>query len=228
MPYSLIVILSIFLLSCESEVENDIARLGVNYFPLSVGQFRQYDVIETRYYLIGPEKEQYQIREDVVDSTLISNTHITYKIDRYKRADESDTWSLDSVWTANVNTQRAVLTENNIDFIKLVFPILTGNSWDANTYNSDVGEFYRYEDVLMDTLIADIDYFDAIKVIQSDLGDDGLGRDDRYEIYAPNTGLIYKNSIIWEYCQGEDCSVDKQIVGGRELEMVLIEYGEFE
>jgi len=227
MRNNLVLILFILLTACESTLEDDLTRLGLDYYPAKVNTYRIYDVNETNHFLIGPEEEVYQLKEVFVDSTLISSNEVSYTINRYVRATEDDDWELDSIWTNSVNTQRVIVTENNVDLVKLVFPIITETSWEANLYNSNPSNYYRYNDQFMDTTIFDVNYTETIKVIQSDLGDDGLGRDDRIEVYAPNVGLVYKNSIIQEFCQ-LDCSSDKQIVGGRELEMSLVEYGEVE
>lgn len=227
MHNKLILILILFLGACESILEEDISRLGLDYYPARVNTYRIYQVNEVNHFLIGPNEESYQLKEVFVDSTLLSTTEVSYTINRYRRASEDNQWQLDSIWTSNVNTQRITVTENNVTFVKLIFPIMTNTSWEANLYNSRQSNFYRYDEQFMDTTIFEVDYTETIKVIQSDLGDDGLGRDDRIEVYAPEIGLIYKNSLVLEYCQ-TDCTSEQQVVAGRELEMSLVSYGEME
>lgn len=211
----------------ESELETDLDRLGSAYFPMSVGEYRIYEVEETNYYLVGSETASYQLIEEVVDSTIVSSIEVKYKLHRSKRANDTEEWKLDSVWNTSVNATRILAEENNVAFIKLVFPVQNGEEWDANIYNSRSSEYYRYADALLDTTVAEQVYTSCLKVIQSDLGQDLIGRDDRYEVFAEDIGLIIKKSVVWEFCQ-EDCSSEDQIVAGRELEQILISYGKNE
>ena len=213
------------LISCSSsEVETDFSRLGHDYFPMKVGSYRIYDIDETHYFLTGPQQRLYQLRESVVDSTIISDSEVLYTVHRETKESDEENWSLDSVWTASVSTQRAIVTENNIPFIKMVFPIENGLTWDGNSYNARIMDEYVYDNSLSDTSVMENAYSELWTVIQSDEGENFLGRNDRMEIYAREVGLIIKNVHIWNYCQ--DCSSEKQIVAGRDLTQVLIEYGE--
>lgn len=222
------VIALVFLMACsESELEISSDRLGLAYFPMEVGEYRIYEVEETNYYLVGPQSSSYQLLEEVVDSTLISTSEVKYKLHRSKRANDTEEWELDSIWSTTLSNIRILSNENNVAFVKLVFPVINGLEWDANIYNNESSEYYRYASTLLDTTVLDQSYSAALKVIQSDQGQDIIGRDDRFEVYAQDIGLIIKKSIVWEFCQ-EDCSSENQIVAGRELEQVLISYGKNE
>lgn len=210
--------------ACSSELELDDSRIGRSYYPIQVGSYWEYEVHEVNYYLVGPEESFYQQREVIRDSIETGPGEYFYTVDIYRRESEEELWSLDSVWTTSVNSIRVVENQNNEGVIKLTFPVVLNQEWDANSYNIMQPDIFKYADNYMDTTLFDSVYVDVIRVIQSDFGEDGLGRDDRYELYAPNVGLIYKNSIVWEYCQ-QDCSSIKQIVGGRDLEKVLKSYG---
>ncbi|UXP31586.1 hypothetical protein N6H18_14635 [Reichenbachiella agarivorans] len=228
MRYCSVLLISLCFMACQSEIDQDTDRLGANYFPMEMGQYRIYDVHEINYYLIGPEESNYQLKEEVVDSTLLSHNKIEYKLHRSVRADDTQTWKLDSVWTTQVGSSTIVANENNVSYVKLVFPIENNLVWDANVYNTRGAEYYQYAAQKMDTTLFDTLYVDAVKVIQSDLGYYTVGRDDRYELFAADIGMILKYSIVWEYFQ-EDGTVDaNKIVGGRDLVMTMIEYGKTE
>ena len=213
--------------SCAtSEVEPDLTRLGHDYFPMKVGMFRVYDMDETTHRILGPERRRFQMRETVVDSIVLSGSEVRYTLHRETRSDDEGVWSLDSVWTARVSTQRAIVTENNVQFIKMVFPIENELEWDANAYNSRNFEYYRYDNTTRDTTFFENQYDDLWRVYHGpNLEENFLGWNSRSEIYARNVGLIHKSVHIWNYCQ-QGCSSEKQIVAGRDLTQVLIEYGE--
>lgn len=212
------------LISCsESTVDADGSRLGWNYYPVELGLYRVYQVEETNYALVGSETSVYQLRESMVDTSNIGS-EIRIVLNRESRLDANDEWQLDSVWTARIDPNRLIVTENNVPFVKLTFPIVNETIWDGNSSNTRNFDDYRTDNTLKDTVLYEQPYSDLWTVVQSDLGEDILGRNDRSEIYAPDVGLLIKNVVIWNYCQ-MDCSSEKQIVAGRELSQTLIEYG---
>ncbi|MFY0626624.1 MAG: hypothetical protein JXR07_10025 [Reichenbachiella sp.] len=220
----ILILIALTFIDCsETIVENDSDRLGWQYFPAELGAYRIYSVNEIRYSLVGAEESTYELRESIVDS-VSNNEIIDLIIHRETRVNENEEWELDSVWTAKIDPYRAILIENNIALVKLSFPLINENIWDGNAFNSRSEDIYRYELSLADTTLNNHLYTDLWTVVQSDLGEDFLGRNDRSEVYAAHVGMIIKEEIVWEYCQ-TDCSEDKQIVNGRELYQSLISYG---
>lgn len=225
MRYSLIVVLTSFLFSCsESEVILDTDRLGLHYFPLEVGDYRIYDVEESNYSVLGVTTENYQLKEFVADSNLNASNNLQYIIHRSTRLNETEPWQLDSIWTAQKSTSIAVLTENNVPFVKLSFPIEHQVQWNGNSLNSLAEENYWYNTQIPDTTLLDSLYQDIVQVVQNDRGEDFLGLENRSETFAPHVGMIIKESVILKYCQTE-CATEKEIESGRELVMILKEYG---
>ncbi len=212
-------------MSCsESEVVLDSDRLGLHYFPLEVGNYRIYDVEESNYSVLGVTTQNYQLREFVADSGLNAGNNLQYIIHRSTRISDSEQWHLDSIWTAQKSTNVAVLTENNVPYVKMSFPIDHQLEWDGNGMNSLASETYWYNTELPDTLVSDSLYQDIVQVVQNDRGEDILGLENRSEIFAPNIGMIIKESVILKYCQTE-CEEEKKIESGRELIMTIKEYG---
>lgn len=235
MLYKLIYIFSIciFFSACsESEIQLDTDRLGMHYFPLEVGDYRVYDVVETQYTVLGVTSETYELKEAVADSGLNAANNLQYIIHRSTRLDDTEQWHLDSVWTARRNTSYAVLVENNVPLIKLSFPIVHDSTWNGNALNSQIFDEYRFDTTINDTTIADNEYQNLVQVIQNDRFEDILGLTEKYETYAPNIGLLIKESTVLRYCTEEDsngnnvlCDNIAQIESGREITMTLKEYG---
>lgn len=225
MRYSPYLLFISFLISCsDSEIDLDTDRLGLHYFPLEVGDYRIYDVQETIYSVLGVTTAYYELKESVADSNLNASNNLQYIIHRSTRFDAAESWHLDSIWTAQKTTSLAVLNENNVPFVKLSFPIEHKLEWDGNSLNSLADEIYWYNTQLPDTTILDSLYQDIVQVIQNDSGEDILGLEERSEIFAPNIGMIIKESVILKYCQTE-CNAEKEIESGRELIMTLKAYG---
>ncbi|MEP2024288.1 MAG: hypothetical protein ABJH98_07545 [Reichenbachiella sp.] len=225
MRYNLLFFIGWFLVSCsESEIASDTDRIGLNYFPLEVGDYRIYDVVETNYTVLEAITDIYELKESVVDSNYNSSNNLQYIIHRSTRVDDSEIWNLDSIWTAQKSTNIAVLTENNVPFVKLSFPISHQLEWDGNGLNTLESEIYWYDTELPDTVLLEVPYQNLVKVVQNDRGEDFLGFEDKSEIFAPDVGLIIKESTLLQYCQTE-CETEKEIQSGRAIKMTLKEYG---
>ncbi len=61
-------------------------------------------------------------------------------------------------------------------------------------------------------------------MIQSDVPENLVNRNQRQEIYAPGVGMIIKNSIILGFCT-LDCPDEKTIESGRSIQLTLSSYG---
>lgn len=225
MRYSFFLLLGWYLIGCSSsEVTLDTDRLGLNYYPLEVGGYKIYDVIEKKYTVLGTTTDIYELKELVSDSNLNASNNLQYIIHRLTRTDDTESWHLDSIWTAQKSTYIAILNENNVPFVKLSFPIEDQLTWDGNSLNTLEQEIYSYETHVPDTLLMDSLYQDLVLVIQNDRGEDFLGVEYRSEVYAPNVGMIIKESKILNYCQ-EECNDEKEIQSGREIMMTIKAYG---
>jgi len=224
MRYSFLLLLIAILACTESTVTPDPNRLGLNYFPLEVGSFRVYDVEEINYTVLAVDTFNYQLREIVSRKAVDITGDSVFIIYRESRSDELEAWQLDSVWTARLTGTAAVMVENNVSFLKMVFPIRNDSTWDGNSLNVKSPEFYRYDTFFPDTVLNDTTYMDLVKVIQSDQGEDFLGRDDRMEIYVQDIGLLIKESVVLKFCQ-MDCAEEKEIEAGRIWRQTLTSHG---
>jgi len=214
----------VFLGCSESTIIPDTTESDLNYFPIQTGQYRIYDVDEVIFTVLRSDTSHYELKESVVDSFLNSTNSITYVVNRETRLTTSEPWSLDSVWTARISNTQAVLVENNINIIKLVFPIEQGLSWDGNELNSRNEKQFTYDLNVPDTTLFENQFSDGLKVVQSDIPENFINRDERFEIYVKGVGLIIKSTITLEFCQ-MDCPETKSIDSGRIFKATLKEYG---
>ena len=218
--------LLIFLLctSCDSDtLEPDASRLGYNFFPLEKGLFKVYDVEEIQYSVLGFDTTSYQLKELVADSFLNQTATYTYVIHRFSRPGENAPWGLDSVWTARQTPIQAITIENNISFVKLVFPVKEDVVWDGNVLNANETDEYVIRD-LNDTRTYNDVEVRTVSVLQGD-EEDLLIRDFREEIFAEHIGLVEKTFIQLAFCNDSECFGQKVIERGRALQLTLIDYG---
>lgn len=231
---ALFVAASLSLWSCESEtIPPQTSRLGLNYFPLEVGRYAIYQVENIEYSISAEaDTQRYQLREVVADSFPGQGGEVVYRLERFLRDSDTESWDLDSVWTARKSNQRVVVVENNIPLIKIVFPLVLGLRWDANALNSR--EETRYElrntsQTLLDEIDSPLDSAlqdDVLTVIQAESQDTIISRVQASETYVENLGLFYKKSLRLQYCASEPECVGLGILeSGHIYRQTLIAYG---
>ena len=210
----------------------------VDYFPLRIGDYRIYQVDETRIQPFNLETTfVYEIKTLVTDSFPNSEGGISYIIHRFKRDDSLEDWtSLDS-WVARVNEREVVITESSIPYVKISFPVQTNKSWNGNVYNNEES----FESCIGATNSCDLysfgfiqsphsnsgglSFMNAIEVIENNDPDEFIRQDIRKSIYAFDLGLVYREINILNYCTSGECYGKKLVEDGQIISMELIEYG---
>ena len=218
--YPIIVVITIFFVSCKKQVDTFSPPSPNIYFPLNSGQFINYDLDSTIYINFGQKDTliHYQA-QDRTDSSFTDNLgRKSYRIVRYLRKNISDDWKPDNTFYVTPTETGIELVENNMRFQKLKLPIVNGFSWKGNSYidtyslNSDYKYLddwdYIYDSVGVPLKLGNIVVDSTLKVLQRDefLGQDPklsstLYAEKNYgvEKYGKNIGLIYKELLHWEY-----------------------------
>jgi hypothetical protein len=214
-------------ISCKRESAlPDIRRLGLDYFPLEINSYKVYDVQEVEYTLAGERYDNYQLMSEIESVFINDAGDSIYTINRYIRTDENGQWELVAVWSAERDNYKAIVTEENVAYQKLSFPIQSEVVWDGNAYNIFEEEEYRYESV-GENFTTDNDqlYENTIIVVQNDLLDTIVEWDYRIEAHARGIGLIYKEMTNLYYCTEDYCRGHKIIETGNIYRQSLLEYG---
>ena len=215
------------IIGCNELLAPEPERLGYEYFPLAVSDFRTYDVSVINYNLDGStDTVIFQLKEVVSDSSIIGE-ETSYRLDRYRRGDALDTWVIDSVWSARLNTYQAIVVENNVPIIKLSFPVAEDKRWDGNAMNSIDFDEFKIKNLGMPFETNGIDYPKTLQMFKEDLRDPlGITQDNyRVEVFSAGLGLIYKLDENVKYCN--DCppfTIEQGIV----YEQKLLEIGKIE
>jgi hypothetical protein len=182
---------------------------GQEYFPLAVGQFTEFDVTEQEFALgRAAVNRTYQIKESVVEQYKDVSGEAIYRIVRYKRANSSQKWQPDSTLTARLRIDEAVKNESGKDYIKIVFPVVDRSTWNANIYNNLSEDKYEIRNVAKSYRVNNQTFDNTITVIQQ--SDSTLvGQDKRIEVYAAETGLIYRENANLQFCSSTPACVGK-------------------
>lgn len=174
---------------------------GTEYFPLEKGRFVSYNVRQTNYRLNQPpEVITFQLKEVISEPYTTPAGEQAWRVVRYRRSDGRQNWEIINVWTARKTATFAMRTEENIPYLRLVFPVRVDKTWNGNQYNTLSRENYRITDIGSRYLVDGRPYNETLTVLQRN--DSTLvGKDKRMEVYAPNIGLIYRISEQVAYCQ---------------------------
>ncbi|MEP5612402.1 MAG: hypothetical protein ABJP45_09145 [Cyclobacteriaceae bacterium] len=216
------IVIALSMVSCNQQLEVTPETLGYDYYPIELGQYRIYDVEEINYKLSGFDTSKYQLRETIFDS-LVSLDQTTYLIRRDLRANSTQNWKSDSVWTATLTSNYLAISENSVPFMKLTFPVELGREWNGNSLNTKPEITYYYQpatEVIADSVAID----NHIRLIIEDIEPNIVSQDERSEVYVRGVGLVQKNYLTLQFCTA-DCNEIGEIEAGRFLSQTLIEAG---
>jgi hypothetical protein len=155
-----LVIISSFLYSCTSKVENFSTDNVKDYIPLSTGKYITYRMDSTVFTVFGTvtEVHSYQVKYQIDLPIKDNEGRDAYRVFRYRR-DLAGTqpWEpFGSLLVTPVDNQMQV-TEDNLRYIKLQMPIRQDYTWAGNAYlpnspftnlhqfnNDDFMQFWNY------------------------------------------------------------------------------------
>ena len=186
--------------SCQL-VDSGPVSSGYDYFPLVTGRYTIYDVTEYQYSLTAtiPVQRAYQVKEVIGASYTDVTGQKAYRLLRYRRLAEGQSWRVDSVWAARLVGSEAVRSENGLDFVKLRFPVSDRLRWNGNHYNAIGEDEYEIRNSGQPYRVSDKEFSETVTVvIQQD--STLLSQDERIDIYARQIGLIYKERVQLQYC----------------------------
>lgn len=189
-----------------------------SYYPIQTGKYIVYQLDSLVYVAFGTRDTtiSYQVKYQT-DSLIRDNLgRPAYRIFRYIRKNENENWTPDATFMSISTIDRVEFIENNLRFIKLKEPILSGFTWKGNSYidtysaNSPVRYLdnwdYVYESVGQPQTIGNINFEDCVSVLQRDEIIGLPDQPDSYseinfskEIYAKGVGLVYKKFNHKEY-----------------------------
>jgi len=193
------------------------------FFPLETGHFLEYKVQETSYALsMPPVQITYFLKE--VCGPQLKGTMGQYQINRFRRNTTDQNWSPDSVWMAYRLPDRAVKVENNRPLLKMIFPLFDGLTWNVNQYNTLPPQTCEARFSNLPFSLNSLLFLTNLEIIHQK--DSSLVSLVNFtERYAPNVGLIYKESTTLQYCQNADCLGKGIVEFGHRKTLTINAYG---
>lgn len=197
---------SILWCSCDPVVEPP-ADMGYNYFPLDTGRYYIYNVDSIYIYcdLGVNDTVQYQVKEYYESIVLDANNNPVIRIERYYRADSTQSWNLmtPDIWFVDSTITRLEKIEENIRLVKMIYPVSEGMTWDGNAFNVFDQQDYTYLDV-------DVPFNNGIFTFDSTVTVEQLNDTNMIEhyyfseTYARNIGMVAKKEFSIESLKSMD------------------------
>ena len=210
----LFILLPLLLLaSCETKIEENNLDFGYNYFPLEVGKTWIYQLDSTVFDTTGMgtvvSSSTTFSKETIVEKFTGADGNEVYRIERSERKTDTDPWKVKDVWSAELETQKAIRTEENFRFVKMIFPLLGNEIWDGNQYidkstniilageTVEIFKNWEYEVISISEpeQIGDFAFEEVTTISQADSENLIELRFSR-EKYAKGVGLVYKEMRI--------------------------------
>jgi hypothetical protein len=166
-----------------------------NYFPIKIGNTWIYDVDSIGYddnsgTTIIDSSHHYQYKEIITENLIDAEGKPMQKLARFYRKNDSDTWASANNWTISRDNLMAQKVQENIRYVKLVFPLNSNSSWNGNMFNNTFSNTYFVEDFDQPATINGTTYDKTLKVSRNS-SVNAIEEIRQFEIYARNIGLIY-------------------------------------
>jgi len=214
----MIVVMMIAVSSCKKDYIPDYAK-AKDYYPVQAGMVWFYRLDSTTIPAFGTELVvySYHLKDSAGTLFLDNNGRESWPVYRFITDTlEVNPWqNISTYYVTPTGNDVEVVDDNNLRFIKLVTPVSEGKTWKGNSYidTRSATTPYQYLD--------DWDYvydsvnrpyttlagsFDSSVVIhqRDETSPEGdfdpqfyQQRNYSVEVYAHNTGLIYKNFLHW-------------------------------
>lgn len=206
------------LFSCKKENDDTYNGNATQaYFPLQLGKYVVYNVDSTIWddFSCLKKTNSYQMRYVVADTFRDNAFRMGYRIETFIRKKDTDPWQNHRVIYATATESRLEYHEENLKFIKLIYPVENGRTWDGNallnTNDQDLQYFtgwtYAYQNVGQAYNNGEIEFDNTVTVTQTDeTQNDPEAQPTAFayrtyskEVYGYGIGMVYKETYHWTY-----------------------------
>jgi hypothetical protein len=229
-PLSIFTVFALFfLISCGKNETETLPNRGKDYYPLTIGSTALFDLDSVVYDPITSsvsriDTYRWQAREILSDTSRSKSGDLTFIVDRSIRPKIGGDWIPRETFGASLTADYALLSENNLTYIKFPTYFNTGTTWDGNLFNNVATKFDIAGEILEPfskkwtftilsygkaEKVGTKDYTDVLTVEAQ--SDPKILTEKRYSLekYAKGIGLVYREikildtqkldaAIVWE------------------------------
>ena len=191
------------------------------YYPIEVGHWIIYDVDAVVYddFTGEVDTSYYQIKEVFESSFTDDSGNESIRLERYIRDNPDENWQIKNVWTSRRLPSRVEKVEENIRYIKLVFPPKVNKTWDGNAYNTKAEQTYRITRSHETLNINGLQLDSVVSVVQADF-ETLISKEYKVEKFAKNIGLVYKEYVDLK------TEIDGTVISGVDYKYTAVDYND--
>jgi len=190
------------------------------YFPLEIGKYVEYQADSIIYdFSTGGstirDSSSILVREEITDTVRDITGELVFVIERSERNNDTQPWVVRNIWSATRNGSQAIRSENNLRFLRLVFPFDNRTRWDGNVWIDEYQEIeiageriqpfvnwgYRVDAYDVSAQVGTFT-FDSVLVITEVDETNAIERRFSRSWYAKDIGLVRREQEILDsqYC----------------------------
>lgn len=189
--------------------------LGFDFQPLEKGHYVIYDVDSIIYDDFSKTIDTFRLemKDEIGDMFIDNQGRESYRVIRSTRKKPTDAWQTNHVYFIMQDAFKLEWQENNLRFIKMVYPVKLNKKWSGNTLINAEGDLgwlngwdYQYTDVLEPFNTGSRKYSNTHIIDQADIINGFPNNPDSYsaktysrEVFAKDVGLIYREITNWVY-----------------------------
>lgn len=249
-PLSLILAVVLLTWTCNQRVVQEPSlEFGYEYFPLAIGQFWEYEVDSIIYRPgqnggVAKDSIRSQLREVVVDTFRDNANQLNYIVEQYTRRTADLPWQVVNVLRLARDQEQAYRVEDNLRFLKMVFPPKPDRSWSGTNYfdeftkvpvpGGEVEVFKGWESTILSQdqnwQAGDLSFANVLEIEIASFNT-FIERRAGTEYYAKGVGLISRSLTIFDtqcqICCDGDCGErpwEEKAELGFEVQQKLIRY----
>ena len=212
----LVAICFVTLFSCKKNTisNTDLTR---NYFPLQFGRYVTYAVDSILYKISDTTAVEIksQMKYAITDTFTDRKKKLNYVMNVYTRPYDGADWQSNSVILIQASATQLLYTQDQNQYVKLMFPVSEGFSWPGNEYvvttDPDKAYFknwnYTYQDYRKSYFNGIVNFDNTVTVLEDDESSNYLYVDSQVaayrtyakEVYADNIGLVYRELTHWTH-----------------------------
>ncbi|HBF88108.1 MAG TPA: hypothetical protein DDX39_05650 [Bacteroidales bacterium] len=209
--------------------ESDITSTSndYNYTPLQVGNWITYEIEEIAIDKLSAlyDTTNYFIKEIITEKYIDLVGEEACRIERFYKKDSLSNWIIKDVWTSQIINNRYQKTEENVKYVRLIFPAELNKIWNGNAYNTNEEQEYEITNIDEFETVNELD-FDSVLTVTHENFLTQIEKKYSIEKFAKNVGLVYKEIIdIYADATPYTDSIEKRIKTASIYKQKVIDYG---
>jgi hypothetical protein len=233
--HTLIAAVILLLASCKKDGEDFIPDFGYDYYPDLLGSYVVYDVDSTTWddFFRPPlvTNRKFQVKERVESYFVDNQGRDAVRIERFERDSVEGPWELKRAYFFVKSKTNVERVEENLRFVKMVFPPRVNTRWKGNKFINPVGNNayladweYRITAASEAQTINGVNLPSTVSILLRDR-ESQIQKVFAREVYAEGVGLVYQEWMNLEAQSNFDLPWPDRAERGFSVKMQVVEYG---